>query len=267
MKWVLERRKNVLDNYCKILDRVLSKITINMEKNNSISSDNDILEKFIIIAGESKHVSTQEPYYYENSYKVFCSGEAIPINDEGQAEIFNIQNEHNDVSWSCNPKQCLLDESILKSLLDVFKYLNSKSAIKVFNLISNESQEFINKIKILCNIKTHFPKIRTIVRELYQLICYCKSINAIDCDLNSVNVDKLCELGVPFDIKNAHCELNMHESELNEDLIIEKYKCAFNSLKKRCNDIPINHCICCQRLLCLRDLSAINKLRNPIQTD
>lgn len=81
-------------------------------------------------------------------------------------------------------------------------------------------------------MKTHFPKIRTIVRELFQLICYCENTNSIDCYLNSVNVDKLCELGVPFDINNAHCELNMRESGMNEDLIMEKYKFAYNSLKK-----------------------------------
>jgi len=198
---------------------------------------------------------------------MFCSDETVPINDVDQAEVFNLQNENNNVSWSCNPKQCLLDESILQNLLDVFKYLKSKSAIDVFNLISNQCPEFLNKIKILYNIKTHFPKIRTIVRELYQLKCYCKNINLIDCDLNSFNVNKLYELGVPFNIKNAHCEVNMHEREMNEDLIIEKYKGAYNSFKKRCNDLPIHHCISCHRLLCLSDLSAINKLRNPIHTD
>lgn len=85
--------------------------------------------------------------------------------------------------------------------------------------------------------------------------------------MNSVNVNKLCELGVPFNIKNAHCEVNMRESEMNDDLIIEKYKGAYNSLKKRCDDLPIHHCISCHRLLCLSDLSAINKLRNLIHTD
>jgi len=238
-----------------------------MEKMKSISSDKHILEKCIILAGDSKHVSSQEPYYYESSYKILCSDETVSINDEGQAEVFNLQNENNNVSWSCNPEQCLLDESILQNILNVFKYLNSKSAIDVFNLISNQCQEFLYKIKIFYKIKSHFPKIRTIVRELYQLICYCKNINLIDCDLNSVNVNKLCELGVPFNNKNAQCEVNMRESEMNEDLIIEKYKGAYNSLKKRCDDLPVHHCISCHRLLCLSDLSAINKLRNLIHTN
>lgn len=105
VKWVLERRKHILNNYCKVFDRVNSKITMSMEKMKSISSDKDMLEKCIILAGESKHVSSQEPYCYESSYKMFCSDETVPINDEGQAEVFNLQNENNNVSWSCNPKQ------------------------------------------------------------------------------------------------------------------------------------------------------------------
>lgn len=83
VKWVLERRKNILYNYCKVLDHVQNKLIISIKKMESLSSDQDILNKFIILAGESKHVNTQEPYYYENSYKIFSSEEIMPINDKG----------------------------------------------------------------------------------------------------------------------------------------------------------------------------------------
>lgn len=180
---------------------------------------------------------------------------------------FTLQKELNNVSWCCDSKLCLLDETVLQNLVEVFKYFISKSPIDVFYLISNQNQEHLSKIKILNNIKTHFPKIRTIVRKLYQFTLYCKNINSIDCDLNSVNVHKLCELGVPFNVNNVYCEVNISESEINEDLIIEKFKFAYSDLKKKCDDVPIQHCVSCHRLLCLRDLSAINKLRNSIQTD
>lgn len=55
VKWVLERRKNMLNNYCKILDHIQNKISISMEKMESLSSVSGILEKFILLAEESKH--------------------------------------------------------------------------------------------------------------------------------------------------------------------------------------------------------------------
>lgn len=88
VKWVLERRKNILDNYCKVLDRVQNKIKISIEKIESLSLTTDLQDKFIVLAGESKHVSTQEPYFYESSYKVISSEEIVPVDDEGQAKIF-----------------------------------------------------------------------------------------------------------------------------------------------------------------------------------
>ena len=38
--------------------------------------------------------------------------------------VNNLHNEHNNVSWSCRLKQCLLDESNQESLTGVFKYIN-----------------------------------------------------------------------------------------------------------------------------------------------
>lgn len=51
------------------------------------------------------------------------------------------------------------------------------------------------------------------VRELYQLTFYCNNMKSIDCDLNSVNVSRLCELGVPFNTNNAHCDVTINESD------------------------------------------------------
>ena len=46
---------------------------------------------------------------------MFCSSETVPVNDEGQVEIY-LRYEH--VSWSCSLKQCVLDDSIQESLIN-----------------------------------------------------------------------------------------------------------------------------------------------------
>ena len=52
---------------------------------------------------------------------MFCSNQSVPVNDEGQTEIYNnLHNEHNNISWSYSLKQFLLDEPIQESLIDVF---------------------------------------------------------------------------------------------------------------------------------------------------
>ena len=48
-----------------------------------------------VLTVELKDVNTQELYCYESMYKMFCSDETVPVNDEGQAEILVYNNLHN----------------------------------------------------------------------------------------------------------------------------------------------------------------------------
>ncbi|PZC81708.1 hypothetical protein B5X24_HaOG212152 [Helicoverpa armigera] len=57
VKWVLQRRKNMLDNYFRVFERIQTKIVISIEKFKNLPPDAKTTDKFTVLAGESKHQS------------------------------------------------------------------------------------------------------------------------------------------------------------------------------------------------------------------
>ncbi|KAI5722606.1 hypothetical protein M8J76_010895 [Diaphorina citri] len=264
VKWVLQNRKIKIKYYLKLLDRLKSKLISNVQKLNSLSGSTTLEDKFKTLLGELHHCQTQEPYYYETSYQVLHTETTVVVNHEGEA-MLNSNNGGSKV-WACNFQICLLDELVLQNLLASFKYFIELTPAKLFTDLLDNQSPYARHLTTINSVKPHSPQLRTLSRLLYDLHFTSRTIHIIEDKLNSADVERLKELGDPTKIKGVSVEVDK-EIDTTEDTIIERYKIAFKLLKKRSLDTPKNECMSCHRLLCLRDVSSINKLRNPPTTD
>lgn len=116
----------------------------------------------------------------------------------------------------------------MKNISEVLS-LQTTAQIYPMSVETGKLQENINFIN---NVKLHFPHLRTIIREIYQIHSGCKLLLDIDDSLVSGNVNKLMELGKQPTIGSAVVE-RTPDSEIVEDEIIKSIKVAFKLFSKK----------------------------------
>ncbi|CAG4941381.1 unnamed protein product [Parnassius apollo] len=227
VKWTLDNRQRTLEDLNKTANKLKEKIVAALEKLKICPESTDIKDKFEAFLGKSEHRSNQEPFYSEQSYKVYEDKEKpIEIDDSGKAKTFtNVKKMSKSLTWSCSDSLCVLNDGIVLKL----NYLN----LKIYSM-SVETGKLQENINFINNVKSHFPHLRTIIREIYQIHSDCKLLLDIDDSWASGNVDKLMELGKQPTVGSAIVG-RTPDSEIVEDEIIKSNKVAFKLFsKKKC---------------------------------
>lgn len=95
--------------------------------------------------------------------------------------------------WPCCGLLCALDENVIIKLKGIFENIESKTLHQLYSLV--EPGQLSTFIAYVNTVKSHFPRQRKIVREMYQVQSDCKLLKDIDESLENVDVDKLREYG------------------------------------------------------------------------
>ncbi|XP_044742220.1 uncharacterized protein LOC123303484 [Chrysoperla carnea] len=249
-----------------------------LEKYRYLPVNSNTFTKFQSLLGQSLHRSTQEPYCAETSYKPLEHDKTIIINDGGKASLlYNFPQDSINIieenKCCCNSNICLLTENKFKILKSRFMDMSNWCSKTILNFISENEESFDNNIVFFNSLKAHFPKMRTLVRQLYQMKANYKKIREIDSALDIVDEDKLLVFGNPenFQINKQVCLVDFDDitSDMNlpEDEIFKKYNNSFSDMTKKCLDTPKNECISCQKLFCLAQLRKLSALRKPIESN
>ncbi|CAH0729732.1 unnamed protein product, partial [Brenthis ino] len=256
IKWVVHSRQQALVNFSKTIDRLKDKFKISLEKLNACPPDSILHDKLEAFLGKSEHRNNQEPYYAQEAYKVFeTKDKAIAIDNTGKAVFGNVKKHGKGLVWSCNDL-CTLDENVIVQLRTIFENLANKTAVQYYALIEQEKL-----IEFLININTfkpHFPRLRTISREMYQIQSISNLLKDIDASLEKSDVEKIKKYGKQQNIGSIAME-NEESHEILEDEVIDKHKAAFKSLKLKCLDTPKTECMSCA---VLRDEEVLDLLQN-----
>ncbi|CAG4957554.1 unnamed protein product [Parnassius apollo] len=170
VKWTLHNRQRTLEDLNKTANKLKEKIVAALEKLKICPESTDIKDKFEAFLGKSEHRSNQEPFYSEQAYKVYEDKEKpIEIDDTGKAKTFtNVKKMSKSLTWSCSDSLCVLNDGILLKLKNIFEVLNLQTTPQIYSM-SVETGKLQENINFINNVKSHFPHLRTIIREIYQI--------------------------------------------------------------------------------------------------
>ncbi|KAI5726766.1 hypothetical protein M8J76_008082 [Diaphorina citri] len=257
VKWVLQHRRDVVKKYLHGHEILRTKLTSRIEKLGALTGNNTLQDKLTALLGDLLHCKTQEPYLPgPDNFQV------IP-----QPNVAGSKGD-NDIFWPCNPEVCRLEDSVLQKLLAAFSYFLQLTPTKLFSSLLGKDASYMLHFKFLIGLKHHSPSLRTITRQLYGLNSVSRKIKLIDISLDNADLDKLKELGDPQNVKIVSFEVDESDTAVGgEDDIVDKFRSAFNVLSKRSLDTPKNECISCRRLMCLRDVTSVEKMRKPLNTE
>lgn len=150
------------------------------------------------------------------------------------------------LTWSFSNSLCVFNYGILLKLKTIFEVLSLQTTAQIYSM-STETGKLQENIHFINNVKSHFPHLRTIMREIYQMHSDCKLLLDIDDSLASGNVDKLMELGKQPTVEGAFVE-RIPDSEIVKDEIIKSNKVAFKLFSKKSVNIPKLDCMSCNKL-------------------
>jgi|GEM_PF-3635344 len=111
-------------------------------------------------------------------------------------------------------------------------------------------------------LSPHFPKIRLIKRQFYNIHNLDQKLRDLDEALNSKDIEKLLQIS---DQAQSHAQAfssNCAEIDLNENNIRSKFTFAFRAYTKRVIDPPLIACISCEKLCCKKNIHLIDVSRN-----
>lgn len=140
---------------------------------------------------------------------------------------------------------CALEENVIVNLQEIFENFANKTVFQYHAFILQD--KFVKCLQYIYNLKSHFPFLRTIVREMYKVKSIFNLLRDIDESLENTDVDKIIEYGEHDKSGNIVME-NEPSFEILEDEIIDKHKTAFKSLKLKCLDTPKLECISCIKI-------------------
>lgn len=269
IKWAVHNRQQTLGNFNKTIDKLKDKFKVSLEKLNSCPPDSSLNDKIECFIGKSKHRSNQEPYYAGQPYSLLQNQDkAIKIDDTGKAVFghvfytWSFFTHGHSLVWSCN-ELCALDENVIIRLTNIFESLVNKSAAQYYTL--TEKGKIFEYLNYINTIKAHFPRLRTISREIYQVQSIFNILKDIDKSLEKSDVEKIKEHGKHQKVGIMVVE-SKESQEIAEDEIIDKHKAAFKSLKLKCLETPKLECMSCTKLCYSRDISSLSRLRKAIET-
>lgn len=263
VKWSLYNRQQTLGSLLKTAEKIKNICVSALEKLRECP-DVTVYEKLAMFLGKLEHRNNQEPFYGEYAYKVYTDDQkAIAIDETGKAVFEKTEKDGKSLVWSCNDAICVLDEQLLLKLKNIFEEFNCKSPAEMYPLYLNNRLKA--NISYINNVKSHSPRLRTLIREMYQLQSDCDTLKKIDSALKTVNVDKIKELGENH-VPGSVAVESLEHQEIIEDSIIKEFKDGFKLLSKKSLDTPKLECMSCNKLYCSKDISNLNRLRKPIST-
>ena len=174
-----------------------------------------------------------------------------------------------------NELKLFFDEFDMCTLPYLDKFLNN------FNVCSskNRDQKLLGhpvhcyEKPLLCSSKflklqivvPHFPKMRTLEHNIYTLISMNKDLQDINDALNTVDKIKLQDIYEKSEIRKLQIENQKYlDIDLNERSIRENFKTAFKCYHKRMQELPTNHCVSCEKLICKGKLKLLSKYKDKI---
>lgn len=157
------------------------------------------------------HSSSGEPYYWELAYKLHPKEHPIPIDEEGQAQLFKLKVHRTAVQaettntlargkfWECNSYLCNINQDSIDGIIALLIATVSIDASKchTFYLNVDKCPQSANSEKLghsmhcltvsgcqsllrpARTISCHYPSIRSFVRRLYEARRLCQHIESV----------------------------------------------------------------------------------------
>jgi ATP-dependent DNA helicase PIF1 len=159
------------------------------------------------------HCTSSEPYYWELAYKLIGEYQAIPIDQNGVAHLFQAVTNHlpdeadttrtSSASnrWECNDELCNFSEDLIEGTIMFLRRLaetQSTNAIECYlhvddckhsNITSRMGHHVHCSTAACCysllrparTMSTHFPRLRSLVRRVYEVRRICEHIHSVNC--------------------------------------------------------------------------------------
>lgn len=234
--------------------------------------------------GPSEHTPTTEHFFVDPIYKSLSHDRVYEISEKGV--LMNVFISLKESKWQCNPEVCRLQSSTcidkiaalckkvvstatdrVHQLLNTFDLCSSsvpKSSIlqgHPFSCYSSEAS-CISQLLFLRTLAPHFPVIRKLVASFYSTKKNFENVETISTAVANGNMEVL--LSTEANLKNKGQEYHFSERMVfnNEDDIINAHRSLFEAMVKRCQDLPVNACMSCQKLLCRKDVVEVSKMRS-----
>ena len=266
------------------LNRLQTTITASLNKAAEVATTD--LEVLDILCGESLHTSNTELYNCGACY----NSEAL--NDDGILDLEKFPNckisytgDKCVATWECclDPPLCKLDgEVILTRLRAIYS--------KILRSSANATRQYIKEMDDCTNaqlkdtslqghplecylysppcasdflylriLAPHFPAIRRIVMNIYELRRNDTKIIEIETALQHGHLEKVLEI-----VNEARTD-RLRQYDVSAEMLIEKhiyktYKRAFSKFNKRCLDLAKYPCSSCDKLSFERECTRIDHL-------
>ena len=288
----------VRDTFILRLKRVLQhckdKVSISLARLGIMPIHENEHAALTALCGSQKHCSTTKPYFSEAAYDFkegLCteSTNVIILNENGQStNIFPLTDSNKSKKyWLCNNYCKVLDTDILKDIKQLFEdllyftYVDANSYLKQIDICSAETRDpnksghpiicyaqplsCSSKFLKLNILSCHYPYLRTIKRQIYQVKHFYIDIQRIEDALNNTDVDELRNILSEADHLAMPYRNNNTEICLDENEIKKKYNRGIKEYTKIEMDPPKIPCVSCERLCCSRkvvQLVTINLIWN-----
>ena len=115
-------------------------------------------------------------------------------------------------------------------------------------------------------VRAHFPEMRTIEKLIYKLLRLNKQLFEIQNALSNSDKDKLFEIYKNSEIRKLQ-SVTANKNDLNEAYLKKKYKRGYALFMMKNSDLPILHCISCERLRRQSDLRKLDNYRYKIDNE
>lgn len=265
VKWSLHNRSTSVKSYCYFTKKIQEMSSVFLAKINEVGEDNSLFENFQNVFAPCLHLPSQEPFHYEDCYKMLPPHYKISVDEEGKAmNVFyppvNVTKRYRGKTvWVCSEDVCDFSINQYEAMRKCCIFFSQTTPKKLF------CKNLKNELKLLNILKPHFPKIRSFVRYVYAALQQKNVLYKIDSAFETGDLDTL--KAIADDTKSRFSmKLDSSDKPLSEDDIIDNFKKAFQILAKHSSDTPINECRSCQKILRRESVTLVEKLKTPLQS-
>lgn len=288
VKWCMIHRKRLLAQFKSAHKELVSECDTRLTIARNLSEEDDCCAA---ILGPKQHTSFTESYFNELSYKTIPSARGpLILDNEGVVQnVFRYwENARKSHKWPCESDVCKVNEADatnkVKKILSELSQSVVLKAIVLFIVSMNDCSNRVcveSPIKsghtlscrlddgkgapfvVLQNLGPHYPRVRSLLRQLQTLKRLLHKIDDLDFALYNGNIFELAAVAEAAKLKGGEFEVG-GQKFVSEDEIQVKFQKSFKAHKKLMEDLPRNYCLCCERLMHLRSLKSVEKMK-PIE--
>ncbi|CAH0382899.1 unnamed protein product [Bemisia tabaci] len=282
VKWCMIHRKRLIAQFQKMHKDLTSECETRLLVARSVSKDTD---RYDAMLGTKLHTSSTEGYFHEINYKTADSARSpLSVQDGKAMNVFLYWERHKkSYAWSCDTV-CKLDEATLTH--EVEKILTTLSRTVVLrymvhflltmkdcgNSVCRDAVQSGHTLPcreengngapfvFLENHMPHFPKLRSIVRQLQALKRALTKIDELDHALYSGDVTMLTTVAEAAKLKGGEFNLGTKHFP-SEDAIRSTYIESFKAYERTIQDLPLDSCFSCDRILFRRSLRKVSNIK------